>query len=91
MTYCAGGPGGTCSAGASAGASGSANTGNGGGGGGGVAVSGNAAGGNGGSGLIVIAYSEAFPAPSQITGTYTQPTRAGYRVYRFTGSGSITF
>lgn len=47
---------------------------------------------NGGSGVVIIAYSSALPAPT-IPGTltYDQPTRAGYRVYRFTaGSGTIT-
>lgn len=48
----------------------------------------------GGSGVIVIAYPNTYPALVSIAGTltYDQPTRAGYRVYRFTaGSGSITF
>ena len=42
---------------------------------------------------IVIAYADTHPAPTSIPGTltYTQPTRAGYRVYRFTaGSGTVT-
>ena len=69
-----------------------ANTGNGGGG----ARTANAvsAGWNGGSGIVVIAYPDTYPAISSIGGglTYTQPTRAGYRVYRFTaGTGTITF
>jgi len=49
---------------------------------------------NGGSGIVVIAYPNTYPAISSIGGglTYTQPTRAGYRVYRFTaGTGTITF
>lgn len=48
----------------------------------------------GGSGVVVIAYPDNFPAITTIPGTltYNQPTRAGYRVYRFTaGSGTITF
>jgi len=73
---------------------GTPNTG-GGGGGGGVEISGvTGGGGNGGSGIVVIAYSNTLPAISNIPGTltYDQPTRSGYRVYRFTaGSGSITF
>jgi hypothetical protein len=48
-------------------------------------------GGNGGSGVVIIAYRDTYPVPTSITGTYDQPTRTGYRVYRFTGSGSITF
>ena len=48
----------------------------------------------GGSGVVIIAYPNAFPAITTIPGTltYDQPTRSGYRVYRFTaGSGTITF
>jgi hypothetical protein len=75
-------------------AAGSPNTG--GGGGGGTAFRGTSSGANGagGSGVVIIAYPNTFPAlPSIGAGlTYDQPTRTGYRVYRFTaGSGSITF
>ena len=41
------------------------------------------------SGVVVIAYPDTYAAPNIITGTYTTPTRSGYRVYQFTGSGSI--
>jgi hypothetical protein len=47
----------------------------------------------GGSGVVVIAYSNSYPALTSISGglTYDQPTRSGYRVYRFTaGTGTIT-
>jgi hypothetical protein len=47
----------------------------------------------GGSGVVIIAYPNTYPAPISIAGTltYDQPTRAGYRVYRFTaGTGTIT-
>ena len=69
---------------------GSANTG--GGGGGGWLYSGGI-GGAGGSGVVVIAYPSTFPAAVSVTGSPTvdTTTRAGYRVYRWTGSGSITF
>jgi len=66
-----------------------ANTGS---GGGGVRDVGSS--GNGGSGVIVIAYPDTFAPIRTIPGTltYNQPTRAGYRVYRFTaGTGTITF
>jgi len=46
----------------------------------------------GGSGVVVIAYPNTFGAAT-IPGTltYNEPTRAGYRVYRFTaGTGNIT-
>jgi hypothetical protein len=66
----------------------------GGGGGGGVETGPNGGGGNGGSGAVIIAYPNTYPAIATIPGTltYDQPTRAGYRVYRFTaGTGTITF
>lgn len=46
--------------------------------------------GSGGSGVVIIAYPDTYAIPSAISGTYNEPTRSGYRVYRFTGSGSIT-
>ena len=67
---------------------GGANTGNGGGG------ARDQTAGNGGSGIVVIAYSNTLPPITTIPGTltYDQPTRSGYRVYRFTaGSGTVTF
>ncbi|MEI6834805.1 MAG: fibronectin type III domain-containing protein, partial [bacterium] len=71
----------------SIGQNGQANTGGGGGGGR------NGAGGTGGSGVVVLAYPNTYPdlAVSSLL-TYTQPTRAGYKVYKFTsGSGAIAF
>jgi hypothetical protein len=71
---------------------GSAGTTNLGGGGGGHAVNGQA-GYNGGSGVVIIAYPDSFAALTSIGGTlvYDQPTRSGYRVYRFTaGTGTVT-
>jgi hypothetical protein len=61
------------------------NTGSGGGGGGFSGNGGN--GGNGGSGVVIIAYPNTYSALTSISGglTYDQPTRSGYRVYRFTG------
>jgi len=84
------------------GTAGAANTGSGGGGGsfGGSTgrVSGEAGGpywrgGSGGSGVVVIAYPNTYPAPVSISGlTFNQPTRSGFRVYRFTaGTGTINF
>jgi hypothetical protein len=64
-----------------------ANTGSGGGGGFGNS---SVAGGNGSAGVVIVAYPNTYPAAT-VTGSYTQPTRSGYRVYRFTGNGSITF
>ena len=74
---------------------GAANTGSGGGGGshtGSHSINGKGA--PGGSGVVIIAYPDILPAITTIPGTltYTQPTRTGYRVYRFTGgTGTITF
>jgi hypothetical protein len=92
--YASGGPGRFGNAGLSSGVAGTANTGN---GGGGASIVNSVPpldtylGGNGGSGVVIIAYRNTYPAPTSITGTYDEPTRTGYRVYRFTGSGSITF
>jgi hypothetical protein len=65
----------------------------GGGGGGARTRNGASSGWNGGSGVVIIAYPDTFPALTIGGGlTYTQPTRSGYRVYRFTaGSDTITF
>jgi hypothetical protein len=91
--YASGGDARTGTVGTASGVAGTANTGN-----GGSSASILASppldtylGGNGGSGVVIIAYRDTYPAPTSITGTYDQPTRTGYRVYRFTGSGSITF
>ncbi len=49
---------------------------------------------SGNPGAVIIAYPNTLPPITTIPGTltYDQPTRAGYRVYRFTaGSGTITF
>jgi hypothetical protein len=66
---------------------GTANTG---GGGGGPAFSAVAAGANGGSGIAVIRYADTFLAATT-TGSPTVTVAGGYRIYTFTGSGSITF
>ena len=65
-----------------------------GGGGGGGSTSNTGIGAKGGSGTVIIAYPNTYAAISNIpsTLTYDQPSRAGYRVYRFTaGTGTITF
>ena len=68
------------------------------GGGGGGATSHSSTGGAksgaaGGSGIVIIAYSNTY-APLTIGAglTYTEPSRSGYRVYRFiAGTGSINW
>jgi hypothetical protein len=64
-----------------------------GGGGGGNAGGGAGTGGNGGTGVVIIAYPDSFAVPTISVGlVYDQPTRSGYRVYRFTsGAGTITW
>jgi hypothetical protein len=65
--------------------SGSANTGN---GGSGMYQT---ASGAGGSGIVVLRYPTTFSAASSVTGSPTITEVSGNRIYRFTGSGSITF
>jgi hypothetical protein len=50
-------------------------------------------GGDGGSGIVVIAYPNSYPALTIGSGlTYNEPSRSGWRVYRFTaGTGTVTF
>ena len=61
-----------------------------GGGGGGGAITGTA-GGTGGSGIVVIRYPDTYLAAASTTGSPTITVAGGYRVYSWTGSGSITF
>jgi hypothetical protein len=64
--------------------SGTANTG---GGGGGASVSNSGA---GGSGFVAIRYPDTFRAATTTTGSPTITVSGGYRIYSWTGSGSIT-
>lgn len=59
-----------------------------GGGGGGAR---DAQGSSGGSGIVILRYPDTFLAPSSTTGNPTVTVAGGFRIYRFTGSGSITF
>ena len=60
------------------------------GGGGGGNRDGNG-GGNGGSGVVIIRYSASYPAAVSTTGNPSYNVIDNNRIYRFTGSGSITF
>lgn len=48
-------------------------------------------GGPAGSGVVIIRYPSTSPAASATTGSPVVNTAGGYRIYRWTGSGSITF
>jgi hypothetical protein len=46
----------------------------------------------GGSGIVIIAFPNIYPVPTLSGLSYTEPTRAGYRVYRiYGGAGTFTF
>jgi hypothetical protein len=47
--------------------------------------------GAGGSGIVVLRYPATFSSASSVTGSPTVTEASGYRIYRFTSSGSITF
>ena len=91
--------GGTATAGGGAGTvtgNGNAATVNLGGGGGGTAggfatTSTGGTGGAGGSGIVILRYADTYDAAASTTGSPTITVAGGYRVYKFTASGSITF
>ena len=106
ITYAGGGgggaginssPGGTATggggAGGNSGVDGSAGSPNTGGGGGGAGeTQGNIfTGGDGGSGVVIIRYADTYAAASATTGGPTITVAGGYRVYKWTTSGSITW
>jgi hypothetical protein len=66
---------------------GTVNTG-GGGGGGGINPATSTA---GGSGIVILRYPNIYPDAASTTGSPTYANIGGYKIYTFTGSGSITF
>jgi hypothetical protein len=62
----------------------------GGGGGGGDVNGSNTPASAGGSGRVIIRYADTFPLATSTTGSPTITTSGGYRIYDWTGSGSIT-
>jgi hypothetical protein len=47
--------------------------------------------GNGGSGIVIVRYADTYQAATSTTGLPTITVAGGYRVYKWTSSGSITF
>jgi hypothetical protein len=82
FTTATGGSGG----GGNTGVAGSINTGGGGGG-----ANGGTGPQSGGSGIVVIRYPSSYRLALATTGAPTYTLSGGYHIYKFTGSGSITF
>jgi hypothetical protein len=47
--------------------------------------------GSGGSGIVIVRYPDTFSEAASTTGSPTVTVAGGFRTYRFTSSGSITF
>ena len=45
----------------------------------------------GASGIVIIRYADTYTAATTTTGSPTITVAGGYRVYKWTGSGTITF
>jgi alpha-tubulin suppressor-like RCC1 family protein len=69
---------------------GGTNTG-GGGGGSNTLAEGGTPSGAGGSGVVIFRYADTFAAATSTTGSPTVTVTGGFRIYTFTGSGSVTF
>lgn len=73
------------------GANGGANTGNGGEGGDAADTLPGESGSPGGSGIVIVRYPNTYPDATTTTGSPTFSNVGGYKIYKFTGSGSIKF
>jgi hypothetical protein len=76
---------------AQTGSAGTANTGGGGGGSGDTNFGGQNDSWAGGSGVVIIRYPDTYIAATATTGSPTITVTGGYRIYKWTSSGSITF
>jgi hypothetical protein len=47
--------------------------------------------GAGGSGVVIIRYPDSYPDATSTTGSPSTSTAGGYKIYKWTSSGSITF
>jgi hypothetical protein len=47
--------------------------------------------GSGGSGVCIVRYLNSYAAATSTTGSPTITVSGGYRIYKWTGNGSITF
>jgi hypothetical protein len=45
----------------------------------------------GGSGVVIVRYPDSNPAATATTGSPTVTVAGGYRIYKWTTSGSVTF
>ena len=73
------------------GTAGTVNTGGGGGGANSIDDSTVNNGGSGGSGIVIIRYADTYKEATSTTGSPTITVAGGYRVYKWTGNGTITF
>jgi hypothetical protein len=49
------------------------------------------AGGAGGSGIVIIRYPQTLSPPTSVTGNVQIGYAAGYQIYTWTSSGTVTF
>lgn len=47
--------------------------------------------GNGRNGVVILWWPSTYSSAANVTGSYTYATENGYKIYKFTGNGTITF